>query len=397
MIASWQNTLDNNCSILGRARIGDDVCEMGQNLKPIQLGTGLTAKQISIGGSQDHFCVLLDNGSIKCWGNNWHGQLGLDHDNNISLLTQTTGDDLMPVDLGTNRTAIEVSGDGLVGCAILDDNQVKCWGYGRFGSAGQESISDIGDDPGEMGNSLLPVNLGSGRTAKQISTGSRTVCVVLDNNELKCWGLGYGGVLGQGHRDTIGDEPGEMGDSLPAIDLGTGRTVDQVSIGGSHICAILDDETVKCWGSNYWGELGQGHQQNIGDDPDEMGDSLPPVDLGVGRSVKQIAAGHRTTCVILDNHKVKCWENAIGSGQCVEYIGDKPGEMGDNLQILNLGDNYYAKQISGNYGHFCILLDDNTVRCWGRNERGQLGQGHGKRYIGCDPMEMGNNLNKVEF
>ena len=75
-----------------------------------------------------------------------------------------------------------------------------------------------------------------------------------------------------------------MGDNLPAVNLGTGRMAKAISAGGSHTCAVLDDGFVKCWGRNE-GRLGIGYLNNRGDDPYEMGDKLPLVGFGTGRTV----------------------------------------------------------------------------------------------------------------
>ncbi len=70
----------------------------------------------------------------------------------------------------------------------------------------------------------------------------------------------------------------EMGDNLPSIDLGTGRTARGVITGeGLHTCAIMDNSSIKCWGSNDSGQLGLGDTNNRGDGADEMGDNLPSI------------------------------------------------------------------------------------------------------------------------
>ena len=129
-------------------------------------------------------------------------------------------------------------------------------------------------------DNLKAVDLGSGVKAKAVSAGGYHTCALLTDGKVKCWGSGQQGKLGQGNTDTLGDEAGEMGDKLKAIDLGTGRTAKAISAGHSHNCALLDNDTVKCWGKGEYGILGQGNKENIGDAQDEMGDNLNPIALG---------------------------------------------------------------------------------------------------------------------
>jgi alpha-tubulin suppressor-like RCC1 family protein len=109
--------------------------------------------------------------------------------------------------------------------------------------------------------------------------GFRHTCARLDNGTVKCWGLNSDGQLGLGDVQSRGDGPGELGANLPAVDLGPGRTVLQVTGRGRHTCARLDDGTVKCWGGNGLGQLGLGDTQHRGDGPGEMGAALPVVPL----------------------------------------------------------------------------------------------------------------------
>ena len=90
-----------------------------------------------------------------------------------------------------------------------------------------------------------------------------------------------------------------MGNSLRAVQLGTGRSAVALALGWLHSCALLDDASVKCWGRNRYGQLGLGDTLDRGDDGGEMDDSLPSVPLG--RAVVQIAAGSFHTCTLLDD------------------------------------------------------------------------------------------------
>src|SRR5690606_12656915 len=110
--------------------------------------------------------------------------------------------------------------------------------------------------------------------------GYHHTCALLDDAAVKCWGAGGQGTLGTGDAQNRGDGPGEMGDDLLPIDLGPGRTGTDVTLGDFHACAVLDDGTVKCWGDNQRGQLGIGDTFDRGDEPDELGDQLGVVDLG---------------------------------------------------------------------------------------------------------------------
>jgi len=81
-----------------------------------------------------------------------------------------------------------------------------------------------------------------------------------------------------------------------------------VTTGEVHACALLDDHNVKCWGDNSAGQLGLEDARGlIGRSPSEMGDALPVVNLGTGRTALAIAASRYATCAVLDNGFVKCW------------------------------------------------------------------------------------------
>jgi alpha-tubulin suppressor-like RCC1 family protein len=91
-----------------------------------------------------------------------------------------------------------------------------------------------------------------------------------------------------------------MGDSLPAVQLGTGRSAVALALGSFHSCALLDDASVKCWGTNSReGRLGLGDVNHRGDKVGSMGDSLPAVQLG--RTAVQLVAGSVHTCALLDD------------------------------------------------------------------------------------------------
>ena len=250
--------------------------------------------------------------------------------------------DVMPiVDLGTGRTALALSAGNNHACAILDDHSVKCWGLG--GGLGYGDTSSRGDGANEMGDNLPTVDLGTGRSALAISVGQQHTCAILDNRTLKCWGANGSGQLGLGATNTRGDDADEMGDDLPVVDLGPGRRARVVSAGRAQTCAVLDDRSLRCWGSNIDGRLGLGDIDARGDGPGEMGAALPAVDVGTGRSVTAVTTGQPSgnghACGVLDDGSLRCW-GAFGQGRLgtgtTENVGDEAGEMGDALATVAL-------------------------------------------------------------
>ncbi|HMQ24386.1 MAG TPA: hypothetical protein PKA98_00235 [Acidimicrobiales bacterium] len=374
---------------------GDGPGEMGANLLTVDLGTGRTATALAT--REDHTCAVLDDGSVKCWGGNATGQLGLGDTASRGDNPGEMGDDLPTVDLGAGRTATSVTTGNDYTCALLDGGDVKCWGDNADGRLGLGDTARRGDGPGEMGDALPVVELGTGRTGTAITAGANHTCAVLDAQTVKCWGRNLFGELGLGDTANRGDGA-DMGDALPPVDFGAGRTATVMSAGFSHSCALLDDDTLKCWGFNGDGRLGLGDFNNRGDAPGEMGDALPAIDLGSGRTVASFSTGAGSICAILDDAELKCWgynlDGRLGLGDTATR-GDAPGEMGDNLPAVQLGAGRTAVEVySGE--HSCARLDDGTVRCWGPNGAGQLGLGDAATR-GDGPGEMGDNLPAVQI
>ena len=134
-----------------------------------------------------------------------------------------------------------------------------------------------------------PVDLGAGRTANAIAVGNGFACARLDNSAVRCWGFGLDGRLGLGSPQVIGDN--EAPGSVPPVNLGTGRTAQAVTLGARHGCARMDDNNVRCWGYGANGRLGYCDSDNIGDN--ETPATIGPVDLGVPGS-------NPTTCTTGD-------------------------------------------------------------------------------------------------
>jgi cysteine-rich repeat protein len=220
---------------------------------------------LEVAGGERHTCATLSGGVVKCWGGNNVGQLGLGDVLPRGYDPAHMGTNLLAIDLGLGKSAIATAAGQLYTCALLDDRQMKCWGTNNYGQLALPSAISYGDGPGEMGDSLPAVKLGTGKKVQAITAGIGHTCALLDGGSVKCWGHNAHGQLGQGHKFTIGFDPLKMGDALPVVNLGTNKTALAISARYHHTCALLNDGSVKCWGYNYYGQLGLGDKDNRGE------------------------------------------------------------------------------------------------------------------------------------
>lgn len=371
---------------------GDEAAETHASINSINFGASLYAKEIYSG--RYHNCAKLNDNNLKCWGNNANGRLGIGSSIHQGTSESTLGDNLPITDVGTSLSVKKYSAWDNHSCAVLSNDQVKCWGSGSNGKRGSQNTSQSGDSANEMGDNLSFIDLGPGRSALDVKTGTNFTCVLMDNSQVKCFGANNYGQLGQEDKNQRGHNFGTAPSNISAIDLGTGNTVLKITLGHIHACALLQNQKVKCWGYNGHGELGIGSTAHKGDDANEMGDNLPYVDLGTGRTVKDIQAGIYHTCALLDNNKVKCWGygnyGQLGIGIRTN-ISDVPTETGDNINSVLLDENEKVLKIFAGGYSTCALFDSNKVKCWGRNTFGALGQQH--HYdIGGDPLGMSEKL-----
>ncbi|MGB2363243.1 MAG: RCC1 domain-containing protein, partial [Candidatus Poseidoniaceae archaeon] len=214
----------------------------------------------------------------------------------------------------TNASALAYSNNMMAtgngqSCGILANGSLMCWGYDNWGALGD------GGPPNSNQHAPVWIDLGTGLTAESVAYGNHYGCAVLNDGSLKCWGYNS--------NEQVGDGTTLDRHSPVAIGLGTGRTAEAVALHNAHTCAILDDGSVKCWGDDTYGELGNGAG---------VGDSASPsttVDLGTGRTAVALDVGTDHTCAVLDNGSLMCWgrdhTGQLGNGAVITGNQHDPG------------------------------------------------------------------------
>ncbi len=385
-IYCWGNNADGQ---LGQGHndgpVGDAPQEMGNNLPAVLLQNGGVAQQLS-SGPGDHQCVATE-AFPYCWGDAEEGQLASGNtDSYIPLrpwivgpsLTGSTGNnaEYRP----TKMYIGETSTYGIDG----DTQLAKSWGSlgesgGWLGLGLNPGPPKTGQDGPPMGqmidNNDLDVSI------KFMAAATRSVCVVNTADQLLCAGTRSKG------QTLSGEDSNNQDNKLMMRDVG-GETITQLSAGEEHHCALLESNQVKCWGHGNKGQLGQGNGNNWGDAPEEI--NLPPaVDLGTGWTPVQVAAGLTHSCALNDVGRVKCW-GSNNSGQLGLGVANSRGnaadQMGDNLAEVPISN---VTNIAAGEDFTCALTQPGYVRCWGKNEEGQLG-------LGITNANLGRTLAELE-
>ncbi len=347
--------------------IGDD--ELPSSAMAINFGQ----KVVDAAAGLSHTCVLLEDQTVKCFGDNSRGQLGLGHIDNIG--DNETADTFASVPLGTAVKSIYAG--TRFNCALLINQEVKCWGENNFGQLGYGHTDNLGDD--EDLSSYGNLALGDDAIQMDISTISYHTCAVLkSSNSLKCWGLNNQGQLGYGHTDNLGDD--ETPDSYGAVSFG--NEVLQIATGASHTCALSSGQQVRCWGANSVGQTGFGSNTTIGDD--EAADSASYLDFN-GIGISMVATGNTHTCAIGTDDSLHCFGLAVlgqlGHGN-KNNIGDNESITGNSKVEIDIA----LSQVALGLHHTCALTkDEGRVICFGLNSFGQLGYGN-KANIGDDEI-----------
>ena len=244
----------------------------------------------------------------------------------------------------TKPVITQLTGGARHTCALRSDGTVWCWGYNASGELGDGTTTDALTPVRVAGLArATPVQVSGLTTATEVATAYRHSCALLADRTVRCWGYNNAGQLGDG----------TVGTRTTPVQTQTLTTATQLA---NSSCALLADNTVRCWGSNVYGQLGDATTTN----------APTPVQVTGLATATQIANSGSHTCALLADHTVRCW-GFNGNGE----VGDATTtNRSAPVQVPGITA---ATQIATGSNHTCALLGDSTVRCWGSNTAGQLG------------------------
>ena len=315
-------------------QLGDGTTEAHLTPVPVNgLGSGVTA----VAAGDVHTCALRTNGSVMCWGDNGYGQLG---DNSPTASPVTT-----PVPVSGLGGVTAIAAGMWHTCALTAGGAVFCWGLNTEGQLGDGTTTDHPVP--------TPVNgLGSGVAA--IAVGDRHTCALSTGGAVKCWGWNLHCQLGDG---TTADHP------VPVPVNGLGSSAAAIAAGGAHTCALTTGGAALCWGNNGFGQIGDGTIS---------ANRLAPTSVvGLEEGATAIAAGTWHTCALTPSGGVRCWGynywGQIGNGIPTRRLTPRFVHLLPTQPVL--------PTMATGWRHTCALTAFGGVACWGDNASGQLGDG----------------------
>lgn len=287
---------------------------------------------IQVAQSPGSYCALLENGQVQCWGDNSSGQLG-----NSSVVAAYSYTPVTVALTGVSPAAVDLIGSGIgTFCALLEDGTAQCWGNSGTGILGP---LDNGSSNGPLSVAFTDGN-SNPLKAKKLSVHilSGSIAALMEDGTVQNWGMGAG----------------------TPVDVGFSQVID-ISMGGGHQCAVMEDGTVACFGTNSEGQLGN----------NSTTDSSSPVAVqGLLKPVVKVVAGYSSSCAILQTGQIQCWGaknyGGAANGEPKMYYSLVDSTNSVDLQagdpVLSIST---AVSLISGYANTCAILADKSAYCWG--------------------------------
>ncbi len=367
------------CHILSVANGNFDICMIGSDYTVSCLNVASQDvpqeienldNVISLAFGMFHHCALLEDKTVRCWGHNTFGQLGngtkesMINGNYSPVLAlddsvDPSGEWTKTLDDGTKvLSGVEqISGGAHHTCALLSGGKVACWGQFTADPINASYYENFGVEFSSIEDQVTPMLIDGFEGVVSLGEGGpRNLhhCALMSDDTVKCWGMNFHCQLGNGEK---------QGDVVitPTAVIGL-NGVAMLAVGHRHNCALMNDNTLKCWGTNMFGELGTGEKNWC---------KSEPITVPNLTNVADVAVGGYFSCALLEGGDLKCWgmndSGTIGNGLYAPYYELKP--VLSPTPVVGLKDKSILKLLPS-HSRMCVLLGDAVgqdveLRCWG--------------------------------
>lgn len=320
----------------GSNAVGQLGTDVFSSTGPVRVDGLNNVTQIAVGG--DHSCGLRNDGRVFCWGFNNRGQLGIGTGGGIGAFSPVIVRAKLP------PNAVQISAGDRHTCAVMGSGRVFCWGST---SSGRLGIGDIN------AGSSIPRRVVGPQLYEKISAGHAGTCALTRGRRAFCWGTNAFFALGAGSPNASENTP------VRVLDL---ERLTQITTGRFHGCALREDGVAFCWGSNIFGQLGDGTKQTK-----ERATRVKRL-----FDIKDIDTSFRHTCAIRENGTPVCWGlnlfGEVGDGTTTQRLFRQ--------RVKRLVD---ATDMATGRDSTCAARQNGRAVCWGSNAFGQLGNGNTNR------------------
>ena len=316
----------------GSGQLGDGTTTNRALPTPVPNLTGVTA----LAEGSGHTLAVLSNGTVRAWGDNGNGELG----------DGTKTGRSTPAPVPGLAGVVAVTAGSAHSLALLADGRLFAWGRNIQGQLG------VGDSSSDHHTPVQVQNLGLTRV-KAVAAGDDFTLVLSSDGTVLACGDNGSGALGDGtttDRSTLAP----VQNLIPAKAIAAGRR---------HSMALTSNGVIRAWGDNNNGQLGNGST---------TGSSLPVTVSLQSLDGPAIAVASRGlhSLALMANGRIKGWgEN--GDGQLGDGGTNSPRVF--PVQVASGADSAIA--IAAGFNHSMALLTNGTVRAWGDNSVGQVGDG----------------------
>ena len=256
--------------------------------------------------------------------------------------------------------------------ASANDAAIDAW----HGSGDATSDASYEGGAGTDGGTGADAGIDGGTIVTAIAAGGHHVCALFSDGSVRCWGYNSDGQLGDG-TSTGPQTCNKAACSMTPVSVPGLSGAKAIAAGQSHTCALLLGGTVECWGVNNYGQLGDGMSAGPQTCGSDACSTTPVAVSGLSGVVTAIAAAGDDTCALLSGGTVECWgANYYGQLGDGTYTGPQTCSSGacstTPVAVSGLSG---ATAIATGGNDTCALLLGGTVDCWGDNTYGELGDG----------------------